>query len=125
MYTKSFNSIEKQVLHHFICDNKYKINNLDKQIENASIVNRKKSNTGFKTDFLIPNYIPAIKTLSNNTVLYLYGANLELNSFVNFMLWFTFGRLNYLEGIASIGKWPSSELEIVIFPSYEVASYHS
>ena len=125
MYSKNLNPIEKHVLHHFICDNQNKFKNFNKQIENASIINRKKSNTGFETEFLIPNYIPAIKTLSSNTVLYLYGVYPELDSLVNFMLWFTFGRLNYLEGIANIGTWPSNELEIIIFPSYEVTPYHS
>lgn len=125
MYTKSLSVIEKQVLHHFICENQNKFKNLNKQIENALIINRKKSNFGFKTEFLIPNYIPTIKTLSVNTVLYLYGAHQELDSYVNFMLWFTYGRLKYLEGIASIGSWPSNELEIIIIPSYEVTLYLS
>ncbi len=125
MYAKSLNTIEKHVLHHFINQNQNKFKNLTEQIVHASIVNRKKSNTGFKTEFLIPKYIPKINTLSINTVLYLYGAHQELDSFVNFMLWFTFGRLNYLEGISSIGTWPSNELDIIIFPSYEVSSLHS
>ena len=125
MYTKSLNSIEKHVLSHFINENQNKFKNLNEQIVHASIVNREKSNTGFKTEFLIPNNIPKINTLSINTVLYLYGVHPDLDSFVNFMLWFTFGRLNYLEGISSIGTWPSNELDIIIFPSYEVTSLHS
>lgn len=122
MYTKSFTSIEKHVLHHFITEHATKFNNLYEQIQNASIVNRKKSNTGFKTELLIPSYIPIIKTQSINTVLYLYGTHPEVDSLVNFMLWFTFGRLNSLEGIASIGKWPSNDLGIIIYPSYEFSS---
>ena len=125
MHTKNLNVIEKHVLRHFINENQNKFKNLTEQILYASIVNRKKSNTGFQTEFLTPKSIPKINTLSINTVLYLYGAHQELDSFVNFMLWFTFGRLNYLEGISSIGTWPSNELEIIIFPSYDVISLQS
>lgn len=119
MHNKNFTHFEKNVLRHFIFENELRFSSFTDQVQNASIIGRVKSNIGFTTELIVPEHIPFIKTMSTNTVLYLYGRHPEIVSSVNFMLWFSFGRLKTLEGMVNTGHWPNNENNFIFYPSYE------
>jgi len=92
------------------------------QIAHAYVISRKHSSAGFITNFLLPDNIPTLKTMSQSKLLEIYAEHDNIPSGAEFLLWFEHGRLKSLEGYSFIGKWPSNELGFHFATNYDSLS---
>ena len=92
------------------------------QIAHAYVISRKRSSAGFITNFLLPDNIPTLKTMSQRKLLEVYAEHNNIPSGAEFLLWFEHGRLKSLEGYSFIGKWPSNELGFQFATDYDSLS---
>jgi hypothetical protein len=92
------------------------------QIEHAYVMSRKRSSSGFITNFLLPDDIPTLNTMSQSKLLEIYAEHDNVPSGAAFLLWFEHGRLKYLEAYSFIGKWPSNELGFHFETNYDSLS---
>ena len=92
------------------------------QIAHAYVISRKRSSAGFITNFLLPDSIPTLKTMSQSKILEIYAEHDTIPSGAEFLLWFEHGRLKSLEGYSFIGKWPSNELGFHFATNYDSLS---
>ncbi len=92
------------------------------QIAHAHVISRKLSSAGFVTNFLLPDNIPTLKTMSQSKILEIYAEHESVPAGAEFLLWFEHGRLKSLEGYSFIGNWPSNELGFHFAMNYDSLS---
>jgi len=92
------------------------------QIAHAHVKSRKRSSAGFITNFIIPDNIPTLKTMSQSKLLEVYAEHANVPAGVEFLLWFEYGKLKSLEGYSFIGKWPSDEFGFHFAQHYDSLS---
>lgn len=80
------------------------------QIAHAHVLSRKRSCAGFITNFMLPDNIPRLKTMSQSKLLEIYAEHASVPAGAEFLLWFEHGRLKSLEGYSFVGNWPLNEI---------------
>ena len=92
------------------------------QIAHAHVISRKRSCAGFITNFILPDNIPRLKTMSHSKVLEIFAEHASVPAGAEFLLWFEHGRLKSLEGYSFIGNWPSNEFGFHFETNYDSLS---
>ena len=114
-----FTYLETIVFKHLASINNKHSNELNAQINNASVSARENSSAGFITYLKVPNGIPALKTFSVHKVIECYAQHPDNPAGAGFSLWLKHGILYALEGYVFIDRWPINEFKFKILTTYE------